>query len=63
MFRFPLTQRPQISREPFSLQTLDKATRLRGATVTESVCPYCAVGLRPAHLHQERPAHRHRGRS
>jgi formate dehydrogenase major subunit len=23
---------------------LDKATRLRGATVTESVCPYCAVG-------------------
>ncbi len=44
MFRFPLTQRPQISREPFSLQTLDKASRLRGATVTDSVCPYCAVG-------------------
>ena len=44
MFRFPLTQRPQISREPFSLQTLAKASRLRGATVTESVCPYCAVG-------------------
>jgi formate dehydrogenase major subunit len=44
MFRFPLSQRPQISREPFSLQTLAKASRLRGATVTESVCPYCAVG-------------------
>jgi formate dehydrogenase major subunit len=44
MFRFPLNQEPQISREPFSLQTLAKASRLRGATVTESVCPYCAVG-------------------
>ena len=44
MFRFPLTQRTQPSREPFSLQTLAKASRLRGATVTESVCPYCAVG-------------------
>jgi len=44
MFRFPLTRQPQTSREPFSLQTLGKASRLRGATVTESVCPYCAVG-------------------
>jgi formate dehydrogenase major subunit len=44
MFRFPLTRRPQISQEPFSLETLGKASRLRGATVTESVCPYCAVG-------------------
>jgi formate dehydrogenase major subunit len=44
MFRYPLTQRPQISREPFSQQTLKKASRLRGATVTEGVCPYCAVG-------------------
>jgi formate dehydrogenase major subunit len=44
MFRFPLTQQPRTSREPFSLQTLAKASRLRGATVTESVCPYCAVG-------------------
>jgi formate dehydrogenase major subunit len=26
------------------LQTLGKASRLRGATVTEGVCPYCAVG-------------------
>ena len=44
MFRFPLTQRPQTSREPFSLQSLAKASRLRGATVTDGVCPYCAVG-------------------
>jgi formate dehydrogenase major subunit len=44
MFRFPLTQRPQISREPFSIQTLAKASRLRGAHVTRAVCPYCAVG-------------------
>ncbi len=44
MFRFPLTKRPQVSREPFSMQTLAKASRLRGATVTESICPYCAVG-------------------
>src|ERR1700678_976016 len=44
MFRFPLTRQPQTSREPFSLQTLAKASRLRGATVTEGICPYCAVG-------------------
>jgi formate dehydrogenase major subunit len=30
--------------EPYSRQTLQKCSRLRGATVTESVCPYCAVG-------------------
>jgi formate dehydrogenase major subunit len=44
MFRFPLTKKPEISREPFSKQTLEKSSRLRGATVTESICPYCAVG-------------------
>jgi formate dehydrogenase major subunit len=44
MFRFPLFQQPNISREPFSPQTLAKASRLRGATVTEGICPYCAVG-------------------
>jgi formate dehydrogenase major subunit len=44
MFRFPLSHHPQPSQQPFSLQTLAKASRLRGATVTESVCPYCAVG-------------------
>ena len=44
MFRFPLTRKPNTSREPFSPQSLAKTSRLRGATVTESVCPYCAVG-------------------
>jgi formate dehydrogenase major subunit len=44
MFRFPLNKHPQPSQQPFSLQTLAKASRLRGAAVTESVCPYCAVG-------------------
>jgi formate dehydrogenase major subunit len=31
-------------RQPFSPQTAEKASRLRGATVTAGVCPYCAVG-------------------
>src|SRR5258707_14669564 len=44
MFRFPLTKQPQTSREPFSVETLAKASRLRGATVTQGICPYCAVG-------------------
>jgi formate dehydrogenase major subunit len=30
--------------QPYSLNTLDKHPRTRGATVVESVCPYCAVG-------------------
>jgi formate dehydrogenase major subunit len=30
--------------QAFSQQTLAKGSRLEGATVTESVCPYCAVG-------------------
>src|SRR5262245_32315392 len=30
--------------QPFSPQTSAKTSRLRGATVTEGVCPYCAVG-------------------
>jgi formate dehydrogenase major subunit len=30
--------------QPFSHQTLQKAPRIAGATVVESVCPYCAVG-------------------
>jgi formate dehydrogenase major subunit len=37
---FPRSPKP----EPFSPQSSAKASRLRGATVTESVCPYCAVG-------------------
>jgi formate dehydrogenase major subunit len=44
MFQRPRSSPPQPSREPFSRQTLAKASRLRGAAVTESVCPYCAVG-------------------
>jgi formate dehydrogenase major subunit len=30
--------------QPYSHQTLDKHPRTRGATLTHSVCPYCAVG-------------------
>jgi len=44
MLSLPLFSRPQPSREPLSPQTSAKASRLRGATVTEGVCPYCAVG-------------------
>jgi formate dehydrogenase major subunit len=40
MFSLPVASQPQ----PFSPQTADKASRLRGATVSASVCPYCAVG-------------------
>ncbi|MBN9520013.1 hypothetical protein J0H58_16055 [bacterium] len=35
---------PVVSDQPFSPQTAAKASRLRGATVTQGVCPYCAVG-------------------
>jgi formate dehydrogenase major subunit len=47
MFNLPLLRhrdprhRPP---QPFSRQSLEKAPRTEGATVTESVCPYCAVG-------------------
>ena len=61
MSHLPLWPHSPSSHEPFSRQSAEKASRLRGATVTEGVCPYCAVGLRPAHLHQGREAHRHRG--
>src|SRR6516162_9327046 len=44
MFRLSLSTHPEPSREPFSPQTSAKTSRLRGATVTESICPYCAVG-------------------
>src|SRR5258708_9327693 len=30
--------------QPFSEQNLHKHSRLRGATMTKSICPYCAVG-------------------
>jgi formate dehydrogenase major subunit len=44
MFRFSLTKKSEVAKEPFSVETLAKASRLRGSSVTESVCPYCAVG-------------------
>jgi formate dehydrogenase major subunit len=44
MLGLPIFARPDPSREPFSPRTAAKASRLRGAAVTESVCPYCAVG-------------------
>lgn len=47
MFRLPLFQnnpRPQRPAQPYSGQSLQKQPRTRGATVTHSVCPYCAVG-------------------
>ena len=39
MFSLPLAKS-----QPYSPQTAAKGSRLRGATVTEGVCPYCAVG-------------------
>src|SRR6476659_547520 len=44
MFSLPLSSHAPPSQEPSSRQTAQKASRLRGTTVTESVCPYCAVG-------------------
>jgi len=40
----PLFPHSPPSQEPFSRQTARKTSRLRGATVTEGLCPYCAVG-------------------
>lgn len=45
MFRLPaFMQSSGRSEQPSSPQTSAKASRLRGATVVEAVCPYCAVG-------------------
>jgi formate dehydrogenase major subunit len=47
MFELPIMGRagwPRRRSQPFSAQSAAKASRLRGATVTPSVCPYCAVG-------------------
>ena len=41
---FSLSQPARPEREPISPQTSAKSSRLRGAAVTESICPYCAVG-------------------
>ena len=40
----PRWPRSPSSLEPYSRQSVEKASRLRGATVTEGLCPYCAVG-------------------
>ena len=34
--------RPQT--QPLSPRSAEKSSRLRGATVTDGLCPYCAVG-------------------
>ena len=47
MFSLPLFPSHDPKRrppQPFSGLTLEKQPRIAGATVTESVCPYCAVG-------------------
>jgi formate dehydrogenase major subunit len=47
MFKLPIYGRSTSEYrppQPFSARTLDKHPRIKGATVTESVCPYCAVG-------------------
>ncbi len=44
MFGFSPKSSKDRTAQPFSPQTAAKASRLRGAAVTESVCPYCAVG-------------------
>lgn len=49
MVKFPLsfgkrTAKSARSMQPYSPQTLNKNSRLDGATLTHSICPYCAVG-------------------
>jgi formate dehydrogenase major subunit len=47
MFKLPFVARSKPSQpqaQPFSPRTAEKSSRLRGATVTEGLCPYCAVG-------------------
>ena len=48
MFKLPLfgskVPSPQRPPQPFSPNTLDKHPRIKGATETHSICPYCAVG-------------------
>ena len=40
----PTPDGPLRKPQPYSPTTLDKQPRIRGAHVTESICPYCAVG-------------------
>jgi formate dehydrogenase major subunit len=44
MPKLPHWPRSTPAEEPFSRQTSAKTSRLRGATVTRGLCPYCAVG-------------------
>ena len=46
MIKLPLLAKSSKKRppQPFSEMTRHKGSRLTGATVTHSVCPYCAVG-------------------
>ena len=49
MVKLPLSlhrraAKPAHPLQPYSPQTLNKNSRLDGATLTHSVCPYCAVG-------------------
>ena len=44
MTDLPYPSRADPSQEPVSRRTARKTSRLRGATVTEGICPYCAVG-------------------
>ena len=45
MFKVPFFTSTRPNRpQPISPTTAEKASRLRGATVTPGVCPYCAVG-------------------
>ena len=53
------TPRPPRSRS--AGRRSQKASRLRGATVTEGVCPYCAVGCGQLIYTKGGQAHRHRG--
>ncbi len=44
MTNLPVFTPANPAEEPVSPHTAAKTSRLRGATVTPSVCPYCAVG-------------------
>ena len=39
-----VSKRQERPPQPYSPNTLQKHSRLRGATLTHSLCPYCAVG-------------------
>jgi formate dehydrogenase major subunit len=44
LFSSRQAQEERLQSQPFSAQTVAKTSRLRGSTVTQGVCPYCAVG-------------------